>query len=398
MSQNNKAFAEITKIASDELDVVTVSRPCCRKFYITAHPDKTGGHYSMFENLGTFLHQQNAGIVTQDVFGGCELYAEGIGALARACGTVEWPVTWIEGAGLSQKNLTGTQVYAVSGVSVQPVRLDGRIVGGVFEDDDARYCLLGDLRPTDTSCSRTEQARMTFEKMEIALSSAGMEFCDVIRTWLYTDEILSWYDEFNMVRNKLFTERGIFEGVVPASTGVGVANPAGAAVVAEVFAIKAKNSHNVRISTVASPLQCPAVDYKSSFSRAVEVALPDHRRLYISGTASIGPDGKTVYVGDAQKQIARTMEVVGAILESRKLGWDDTSRAIAYFKDIENAPLLDRYCREKSLPHMPIAVAHGDICRAVAHGDICRDDLLFEIELDAVSAQKICKTSEECNK
>ena len=375
MSQDNKAFAEITKIASDELDVVTVSRPCCDKFYITAHPAKDGRQYSLFENLGRFLRKHNASIVTQDVFGSCELYADGMDALSRGCGAVKWPVTWVEGAGLARKNLTGTQVYAISGVSVRPVRLDGHIVGGVFEDDDATYCLLGDLRPSDISCSRAEQARATLEKIEQALGTIDMGFSNVVRTWFYINEILSWYDEFNMVRNKLFEERGVFEGVVPASTGVGVANPAGAAVVAEVFAVKAKNSHNVGISAVASPLQCPAVDYKSSFSRAVEVTLPDHRRLYISGTASIDPDGATAHVADVEKQIALTMEVVAAILESRKMGWADTSRAIAYFKDIENSPLLDKYCRANRLPHMPIAVAHGDICR---------DELLFEIEVDAV--------------
>ncbi len=383
MSQDNKAFAEITKIASDELDVVTVSRPCCKKFYITAHPGKDGEHYSMFENLGAFLRQHNAGIVTQDVFGGCELYADGISALARACGRVDWPVTWVEGYGLARKNLTGTQVYAISGVSVQPVRLDDHIVGGVFEDDDAVYCLLGDLRPTDISCSREDQTRATLESIEATLASIDMDFSNVVRTWFYIDEILSWYTEFNTVRNEFFKQRGVFGGVVPASTGVGVANPAGAALVAEVFAVKAKNSHNVGISAVGSPLQCPAIDYKSSFSRAVEVVLSDHRRLYISGTASIDPDGATAHVADCENQIALTMEVVAAILESRKMGWADTSRAIAYFKDIENAPLLDRYCRQKSLPHMPIAVAHGDICR---------DDLLFEIELDAVSARQTCES------
>ena len=384
MSQNDNRFAEITKIASDELDVVTVARPRYKKFYITAHPDKDGEHYSMFENLGAFLRQHNAGIVTQDVFGGCELYADGMEALARTCGEVNWPVTWIEGMGPARKSLTGTQVYAISGVSVQPVRLDGHIVGGVFEDDDAVYCLLGDLRPTDISCSREDQTRATLESIEATLATIGMDFCNVVRTWFYIDEILSWYTQFNTVRDKFFERRGVFDGVVPASTGVGVANPAGTALVAKVFAVKAKNSHNVGISAVGSPLQCPAIDYKSSFSRAVEVVLPDHRRLYISGTASIDPDGVTAHVGDAENQIALTMEVVAAILELRDMGWSDTSRAIGYFKDIENAPLLGEYCREKGLAHMPIAVAHGDICR---------DDLLFEIELDAVSARQTCQTS-----
>jgi len=69
------------------------------------------------------------------------------------------------------------------------------------------------------------------------------------------------------------------------------------------------------------------------------------------------------------------MKIVQAILESRRMGWADTSRAIAYFKDMGNSPMLDKYCKENCLPHMPITVAHGDICR---------DELLFEIEVDAV--------------
>jgi enamine deaminase RidA (YjgF/YER057c/UK114 family) len=162
---------------------------------------------------------------------------------------------------------------------------------------------------------------------------------------------------------------------MPASTGIGAGNCAGAAVVAEAFAIKPKKD-GVRIQEVTSPRQCPAPDYKSSFSRAVEVVLPDHRRLYVSGTASIKRDGATAHIGDATKQIALTMEVVKAILESRRMGWSDVSRAIAYFKDIQDAPLLDSYCSKKRLPLLPMAVAHGDICR---------DELLFEIEIDAVA-------------
>jgi hypothetical protein len=57
------------------------------------------------------------------------------------------------------------------------------------------------------------------------------------------------------------------------------------------------------------------------------------------------------------------------------MDWKDVSRAIAYFKNMEDAPLLDLYCKKNNLPALPIAIAHGDICR---------DDLLFEIEADAV--------------
>ena len=368
-------LAKITRTSSRSLDVVTVSRRCFRKFYITAHPVEGANHYGMFDNLARFLQDNDAQIVSQDVFGCCALQSGGMEALRSAFGEIKWPITWIEGEGPSKQSLTGTQAYAISGTSAEPIRSDGRIIGNVFEDDDARYCLLGDLRPADSSHSDTEQARETFEKMEQALGHAQMDFSHVVRTWLYINRILAWYDDFNSVRNSFFAERRVLERTMPASTGIGAGNCAGAAVVAEAFAIKPK-SDTVRIQQVTSPLQCPASDYKSSFSRAVEVLFCDHRRLYVSGTASIKRDGATAHVGDVAKQIALTMDVVEAILESRRMGWSDVSRAIAYFKDMDDAPLFDAYCEKEHLSLLPIAVAHGDICR---------DELLFEIELDAVA-------------
>ena len=132
--------------------------------------------------------------------------------------------------------------------------------------------------------------------MEAALRLAGMDFSHVVRTWLFLDEILAWYRELNQARDAFFTSRGVYDGLVPASTGIGARNPAGTAVVAELLAVQPKSSR-VRIRSVPSPLQCPALQYHSSFSRAVEVAQPDHRRLFISGTASIGPDGRSAHAG-----------------------------------------------------------------------------------------------------
>jgi len=373
MNNSNNSSTTIARDSAGGLSAVTVCRPCFKKFYITVTSEKDGP-YQMFDTLGRFVKENDVRIVSQDVFGCCRLHAEGLRALERACGRIEWPVTWIEGDGSTQKTLTGTQVYAISGASVRPIRLGGYIVGNTFEDEDARYCLLGDLRAADIVSSRPQQARQTFEQMEAALEHAGMNFSNVVRTWLYIDKILSWYDEFNKVRTNFFAERRVFDGIVPASTGIGAGNCAGVALVGEAFALRAKKQ-NVEVCAVPSPLQCPAPEYNSSFSRAVEVALPDHRRLYVSGTAGIEPSGKTAHIGDPAKQISLTMEVVAAILQSRRMTWADVSRAIAYFKDIKDALLLDQYCKKNRLPALPIATAHGDICR---------DDLLFEIEVDAV--------------
>ena len=124
-----------------------------------------------------------------------------------------------------------------------------------------------------------------------------------------------------------------------------------------------------------SPLQCPATDYRSAFSRAAEVSLPSHRQLYVSGTASIEPGGATIHVDDTAKQIELTMEVVKAILESRGMGWSDTTRAIAYLRHNDERPLLQDWLDRNGIKDWPLITVQSDVCR---------DDLLYEIELDAI--------------
>jgi len=215
--------------------------------------------------------------------------------------------------------------------------------------------------------------------MEQALSLAEMGFCHVVRTWLFLDDILSWYSDFNRVRTSFFTEHGVFDRLVPASTGIGGSNPAGAAIVAGVYAVKSEHPQ-VTVQAIASPLQCPALEYGSSFSRAVEVNMPDLRRLLISGTASIGPDGNTQHVGEVRAQTALTCEVIGAILESRDMAWEEVTRATAYVRHGEDAGVLAQFCSAAGMPDLPVIVADNVICR---------DDLLFELEVDAVQTQAV---------
>ena len=191
------------------------------------------------------------------------------------------------------------------------------------------------------------------------------------------DDILDWYDVFNEVRTDFFNKNGVFDHLVPASTGIGAANINGSALISDLMAIRPKNDQ-VKVFEVESPMQGSAQDYKSSFSRAVEVQVPDQRRLYISGTASIQPGGETAHIGDVDKQIDLTMRVVESILTSRDMAWRDTKRAVAYLPCTEDAPKFRQYCREKKIPDFPMVLAHAVVCR---------HDLLFEIELETVKAR-----------
>lgn len=264
----------------------------------------------------------------------------------------------------------------VSNGAVDTVTLNGAAVGARWDDAHADYVLLTGVLPTDLSAPREAQAASVFENIEAALQSVGFGFHDVVRTWLYLDKLLEWYDPFNRVRDAFFESRRVFGGFVPASTGIGSANTTGSAIIAGALAMRPKPGAAVTRGMLDSPLQCPALDYRSSFSRAAEIVTPEGRTVFVSGTASIAFGGETAHVGDPEKQIALTMDVVSAILATRRMTLRDTSRAIAYIKRPEYRPLWQRWLADHGLP--------ADLAQEVI-ADVCRDDLLFEIELDAVS-------------
>jgi len=254
------------------------------------------------------------------------------------------------------------------------VKRNGCTVGMCYEDAHAEYCLLTGILPPDLTVSREAQTTAVFECMEDALKDADMTFDDLARTWLYMDDILDWYDPFNRARDAFFRSRNVYDGLVPASTGIGSANIYGAAFTAGAIAVKPKDD-STYVIPVTSPLQCTALEYGSSFSRAVEIGSPDYRSLLVSGSASIEPGGATAFVGDVEKQIQLTMDVVEGILKSRDMNWSDTTRAIMYLKKPEYLDIQKAWLKKNKLENLPLISIVADVCR---------DDLLVELELDAM--------------
>jgi len=287
------------------------------------------------------------------------------------------PFTWLDGGTATRLHEPrAAQIFSIADAPCEPVSLDGVDVGFAYEDINASYCRLRGIVTDDPSLSRGGQTTRTFERVKRALESAGFAFADVVRTWCYLDGLLDWYGEFNAARNAFFEKEGVCDGVVPASTGIGAANASGSALVVDVLAIRPRNGA-VDIHAVESPMQNPALDYKSSFSRAVEVEFPEHTTLFISGTASIDGEGRSVRIADLEGQIELTLDVVEALLDSRGMSWSDAFRGIAYFKNAEDMGALEPITLRRRIPKFPLISVPAAVCR---------DELLFEIELDAVKA------------
>lgn len=243
-----------------------------------------------------------------------------------------------------------------------------------LEDATARYVWIWGIRPPDLTRSRAQQAEDVFVEIERRLTEHGLTFANVVRTWFYNDDINGWYDDFNAARTRFFESRGVFETFLPASTGIGHANPFGAALTAGVFAMQAKDP-SAGAEIVRSPLQAEAMTYRSSFSRAAETHSASGRRLFVSGTASIRPDSSEVaYVGDIVRQIDCAMRAALAIVESRDLSAKDVTRAIVYLKHPECRAAWYAWLDAHGLPR--------DFA-TVMDAEVCRPDWLFEVELDA---------------
>jgi len=364
----------LSKTLVDGLQIVTLERPECTSYYISLQGWDIGEFETSCRRLARVIREYEASPVSLDVFG---VPGNALPLLQQAFGEVQCPVTWLESRKEHAAPFYGVLARAVAGPEVVPVRVENRVVGMAFNADGLRYCRLGGILPKACSRSREEQTRTVFELMERALREVDMNFSHVARTWFYNRDMLEWYDVFNEVRTAFFTERNLFDTFVPASTGIGCWNGTEAALTGGLIAV-AGRENNVALAEVPSPLQRSSLEYGSAFSRAVELGAGGLRRLFVSGTASIEPSGQSVHIGDVRAQIQLTLDVVQAILESRGMNWNSVSRSIAYFKHAEDSGVLAQCMKERNMPSLP---------GILAHTDICRDDLLFELEVDAMGVQ-----------
>lgn len=118
----------------------------------------------------------------------------------------------------------------------------------------------------------------------------------------------------------------------------------------------------------------------ASFSRGIVVS-GQKETLYVSGTASIGPVGETMFVGDFNKQVWKTFENLTHVLKQASFEWTDVIRLTIYLRDIDRDyksfnKVRERFFKQENIINYPASTCIG--------AKICRSDLLVEIELIAM--------------
>jgi enamine deaminase RidA (YjgF/YER057c/UK114 family) len=123
----------------------------------------------------------------------------------------------------------------------------------------------------------------------------------------------------------------------------------------------------------------------SSFSRGMRVDLGEASLLFLSGTASVGEDGETVYPGDFRAQCLRTFRNLTHLLVSEGASWHDVVRTTCYLRDIERDYAAFNEMRTMFMAGIgldPLPASTGVQAR------LCRADLLVEIEAIAVVSRQ----------
>jgi len=225
----------------------------------------------------------------------------------------------------------------------------------------------------DTSYGQT---RGVFETYEACLQSRDLSLTDnVIRTWLFLQNVDSNYQGMVAARRELFAERGLTPYThFIASTGVeGASADVAAKVTLDAYAISGVRREQIEFLAAPDYLS-PTHVYGVTFERGASVAYQDRKHVILSGTASIDRDGKILYPGDVSRQLDRTLVNIEALLRQAGAAFEDVCMFIVYVRDPNDLVLASQQMRQR----------FGDVPTAVAVAGVCRPGWLIEVECEAI--------------
>ena len=210
------------------------------QLHLTARVDReSGSATATAENIcaaaESALDSYGMRILNERVFGTLDFYPTYARIRRKHRQFERGPCSYIQGTPVHGQGLSGIQIHAVKPFSDENPRVlcDGkRPWGSVWKRQDTTYVHIAGLHGLQKgSRSRGDQAASMFEGMKRLLASRSIDFRNVVRTWIYLDDILEWYDVFNAVRRERFLSYGLIPSsagessgdpvYLPASTGIG---------------------------------------------------------------------------------------------------------------------------------------------------------------------------------
>lgn len=202
--------------------------------------------------------------------------------------------------------------------------------------------------------------------------TGGVKLDEVVRTWLYVNDVDTHYRGVSTGRNRVFDRYGISAATgFPASTGIeGRSSDHSDLVELDVLAIRGLRPGQSRRMEALTHMNS-TLEYGVTFERGRQVVFGDRRHLYVSGTASISNKGEVMFSGDVARQTERAIENVAALLEQSGARLTDLRYAVVYLRNASDAALIEKVLQTSPLKDTP---------RVVVRAPVCRPKWLVEIE------------------
>ena len=278
-----------------------------------------------------------------------------------------------------------------------------------LEKDGYKELWANGIEDTKSISDTKNSASLAFNLMRNILLSEDMTFDNIVRQWNYIGSILNTkrrkliisqnYQVFNKVRFDNYSGYRQIPGF-PAATGVGM-NYRG--VVIDFCAIRAND--NIQIISVKNPRQINPYNYDQNiligsptlrqenkqpplFERAKLLTYNGKWRIFVSGTASIIGQ-ETIGIGDVEKQTLVSIENIEKLICIENLVNNCPN---LFFKTPNKYNHIRVYVKNAGDISLvkSICTNHFDNIPAIyLQADICRNDLLVEIEAEAISQENL---------
>jgi enamine deaminase RidA (YjgF/YER057c/UK114 family) len=297
------------------------------------------------------------------------------------------PCTYVDGQPGVNCAVAGLQIWGIvpkpgGGVTVSSVSRPDSGAGRIIRGDGFEILYLPFVSGSGdggADSAAVAQGERMFSRANEAVQASGHRYADVVRTWIYLSRILDWYGEFNRVRSDFHAGRGLdgrMEGrPFPASTAIqGGSN--GEECMMDLLTVHAVDGADVHIHPVlGSRRQRNAFAYGSDFSRAVSVSIEGRKTIFVSGTASIDREGRSIHREDYEGQAIETLLNMAALLGEQGGRLRDIALATLFYKDDEMLAAYQDVSHLLGLEDLPIIPVRADVCRR---------ELLVEIEAVAL--------------
>jgi enamine deaminase RidA (YjgF/YER057c/UK114 family) len=293
----------------------------------------------------------------------------------------------------------GIEFWATGGTGVRVERLGPHLLA--VESEGVRWIHCAGVTGSRTDSGYGESFS-AFQNLEQQLSVAGVDFDQVVRTWIYVNQItagangIQRYQEMNRARTDFFRQiqfgrrhRGVRapEKIYPASTGIGTS---GTQITMSCLAL---DSHrpDVFILPLENPQQTPACTYHAryspqspKFARAMAVVQGHFVATLVSGTASI-VDAKTVHAGDIVRQTEQTLDNIERLIALENFAQHGMPGCGATLRDMAKLRVYVKQMEDYERCRAVVEARLANVPALYLQADVCRPDLLVEIEAVAFS-------------